>query len=199
MASLMTLIDIDQYLFSLINGEWTNGFMDYILPIWRDKYFWIPVYFFIVFYMIFNYGKKGYWFVLFLLLTVASTDMASSQLIKKSVQRLRPCRAPEISGERVLVTCGHGYSFTSSHAANHFAISMFLIFTLAGRYKKVLPLCLFWAISVAYGQVYVGVHFPLDVLCGALLGGLIAYLGSQLYQRSGDRVLDWIRYREPLV
>ena len=191
MHLLSSLLELDQAAFYVINTEWTSSALDWILPVWREKLFWIPVYFFIVSFMVINYRKKGYWFIVFMLLTVGTADLVSNELVKKTVERLRPCREPSMTEERVLVTCGSGYSFTSNHAANHFAISMFLIFTLGLRFRWVVPAALFWAFSISYGQVYVGVHYPLDVICGGILGTLIAYLGSYLYSISGSRQINW--------
>lgn len=193
MSVILSIINLDHQIFHLINSEWTSQVLDYILPVWRDKLFWLPVYFFIVSFMVLNFKMKGYWYVLFMVLTVGAADIASSKIVKPSVERLRPCRDPGIGDERVLVRCGSGYSFTSSHAANHFAISMFLIFTVGRRkqWRWVVPATLFWAASVAYGQVYVGVHYPLDIIAGAILGGLIAYLGSYCYSKSGHRYINW--------
>lgn len=179
----MNILELDQELFYLLNNQWTNPIFDYILPVWRDKLFWLPVYFFIISFTVYNFKTKGYMFIVFLLLTVGVADITSSHLIKKSIERLRPCQNPEVLEERVLVSCSSGYSFTSSHATNHFAMSMFLIFTLARRSSYLKWILLFWAASVSYGQVYVGVHYPLDIISGAILGTLIAYLGSQIYRR----------------
>jgi len=192
MHILLSLLDVDYVLFDLINKEWTSEILDYILPIWRDKLFWIPVYFFIVSYMVFNHRVRGYYFVLFLLLTVGSADLVSSHLIKKNIERLRPCREPMMFDERVLVPCGHGYSFTSSHAANHFAISMFMIFSLGATRRGVKPVLLLWAASVAYAQVYVGVHYPLDVVAGALLGTVIAGAFSVFFLAWRQQLPGWV-------
>lgn len=192
MLVLMSLLDLDYALFDLINKEWTSMALDYLLPLWRNKLFWIPVYFFIVSYMVVNYRLKGYYFVLFLLLSVGTADLVSSQAIKKTVQRVRPCREPMMMDERVLVRCGHGYSFTSSHAANHFTISMFLIFSLGSTRRGVKPVLFLWAASVAYAQVYVGVHYPLDIIAGALLGTVIAGMYSWLFLVSKHQLPGWI-------
>jgi len=179
-----SLIEFDQEVFYLLNRNWTNPVFDFLLPVWRDKLFWLPVYFFIISFMVYNFKSKGYLFIVFLLVTVGAADIMSSHVIKKSVERLRPCREPMMTEERVLVPCGSGYSFTSSHATNHFAISMFLIFTLGRRFPKTKWLLFFWAASIAYSQVYVGVHFPLDVVVGSLLGTLVGYIGSTIYRRT---------------
>lgn len=189
---LLSLIEIDQSLFYLLNSEWTNAFFDWLLPVWRDKYFWLPVYFFIVLFVVLNYGKKSYWFVLFLVATVGSADLVSSHLVKKTIKRVRPCNDEGLKQVRSLAKCGSGYSFTSSHATNHFAISYFLFATLGIRFKKIRGWLIAWAASVAYAQVYVGVHYPLDVLSGMILGILIAKLYVMLYRNSQKSISEFV-------
>ena len=108
----------------------------------------------------------------------------SSELVKKTVRRIRPCNDPELQEEvKLLVSCGAGYSFTSSHATNHFAVAAFISMTLGLLYRWIrLPLFL-WAASIAFGQVYVGVHYPLDVIGGGILGVLIGFIIARLYQQ----------------
>lgn len=179
----MTLIEIDQYLFHVLNADWTNVLFDYIMPIWRNKYFWLPVYIFIISFSIANYGKQAYYLIIFLVLTAGTADLISSEMIKKNVQRLRPCNNTELVEVRSLVRCGSGYSFTSNHAANHFAVSFFLILTIARGRKRLRWLLIFWAVSIAYAQVYVGVHYPIDVISGGILGILIARLFALLFYK----------------
>jgi len=82
-----------------------------------------------------------------------------------------------------MVHCGSGYSFTSSHATNHFALAVFIFLTLGklGWYFR-WPFIL-WATIIAYSQVYVGVHFPLDIISGAILGTLIGFILAILFNR----------------
>jgi len=188
LTSLISIVEIDQYVFHLLNGEWTNVVFDTILPIWRDKYFWLPVYIFIIAFSIFNYGKKAYWFLIFLIATVGAADLISSEGIKKNVKRLRPCNDTELVQVRSLVGCGSGYSFTSNHAANHFAVSFFLMGTIGLRRRKLKWLLAGWAATIAYAQVYVGVHYPIDVISGAILGILLAKVFLILYKLSGKSV-----------
>ncbi|MEM9545879.1 MAG: phosphatase PAP2 family protein [Bacteroidota bacterium] len=189
---LISLIEWDYNLFHLLNSVWTNAFFDWLLPVWRDKYFWLPVYVFIILFTSFNYGKKAYWFILFLIVTTGMADMTSSRLVKKTVKRVRPCNNPELDQVRALVRCGSGYSFTSSHATNHFAVSYFLFVTMGIRFKKIRGWLIAWAASVAYAQVYVGVHFPIDVVSGMLLGILIARIFVWLYRISGKAIPDFV-------
>jgi len=91
---------------------------------------------------------------------------------------------------RLLVHCGRAYSFTSSHAANHFAIAVFISLTLGLLYSWIKWPLLLWAGSIAYGQVYVGVHYPLDVIVGSLVGIIIGYLVAKLYLSAEKLKID---------
>ncbi len=145
-----------------------------IAPMWRHKYFWVPFYLFIVAIIGVNFRSRLLPFLLFAALTVTIADTVSSRIIKPTVQRDRPCRAAHLDTPAiVLVSCGGGYSFTSSHATNHFAIASFFIVTIGSVFSYSKILFLLWAGSISYGQVYVGVHYPLDVFVGALIGSLI--------------------------
>ena len=85
--------------------------------------------------------------------------------------------------------CSGGYSFTSSHATNHFGFSVYVFVTLRSIFHKWSYLFLFWAASVSYAQVYVGVHYPLDILCGALIGATIGYATSQIFIRKAGQIV----------
>ncbi|MFC3196198.1 phosphatase PAP2 family protein [Parapedobacter deserti] len=171
------LISLDQEAFMAINQGLSNTFFDWLMPILRNPYTWAPLYLFIIIFSIRNYGKKGILIILFILITFGISDSLSSSVIKKSVQRVRPCNDVEFREDiNVLVRCGSGYSFTSSHATNHFSIAVILIMIFYRRWKPILWLALFWAAIISTAQVYVGVHYPLDIICGALLGSIIGYL-----------------------
>lgn len=173
---LAFLIEWDQALFSLINGQWQNDFFDVVLPYWRNKKTWIPLYLVLALVIGKDRGFKTFWVLLVIGLTIALADQISSEWIKKTVERLRPCNEPNLANVRTLVHCGGGFSFTSSHATNHFALAMqlFLLFRLS--WKKWQFIALFvWAALISYGQVYVGVHYPLDVFAGAILGCFLAW------------------------
>ena len=119
--------------------------------------------------------------ILFLGLTFGCTDFISSSLIKPTVQRLRPCNDPEIKSDvKNLVDCGSGYSFPSSHASNHFGLAVFLIVLFFSKWKLILPIGLLWAASISFAQVYVGVHYPIDILAGAMLGGMIGFIMGKI-------------------
>ncbi len=184
------LLQLDESIFILINRTWQNSFFDWLLPYWRNKYFWLPAYFLFTLLLFLKVGKKGVPLLLFLGLTVTGSDLTSSFLIKESVQRIRPCNDP-IFQENVFLRapCGSGYSFTSSHAANHFAIATFLILALGLQLKRWRYGLLLWAVSIGFAQVYVGVHYPLDVLSGFIVGGIIAFLMHYFHQRFSFSVI----------
>lgn len=177
------LLDIDKALFQLVNTDMTNGLFDAVIPWLREPEFWAPVYLFIIGFCLFNLGKKGYFIIVFLALTAGTADFISNTVFKKNVERVRPCRALDSDEVIKRVHCGGGYSFTSNHAANHFAISWFLIFLLPVGYRGLRIGLGIWAFTVAFAQVYVGVHYPLDVICGALLGVCIAYFWSTMFRK----------------
>ena len=185
------VFNLDRHLLRLINYDWQNNFFDWLMPWLRNSLVWAPLYLFLVVFTVINFKKTGWWWVLFAVCTVILSDFVSSKLIKENIIRLRPCNDPALADWlRVLV----GYrpqssSFTSSHAANHFAMAMFVVTSfkmapLSAGIKKWLPLFFVWAFSICYAQVYVGVHYPLDVVSGALIGILIGYLPGKFFNRT---------------
>lgn len=176
MTWFQTLLHWDAALFQFVNGSLSNSLFDAVLPFFREKWFWAPLYLFVVAFVSLNFGKKGWVIVFGLVAAVGLADFTSSTLVKKNVQRLRPCNDPVMADKVTLRTsCGSGYSFTSSHAANHFAAAVFLIGMFGGLARWVRPAALGWASAIAISQVYVGVHYPGDVCCGALLGTAIGW------------------------
>ena len=169
---LQRIIQWDHSLFEKINGDWTNSFFDAILPFMRNSLHWAPLYLFILAFVLLNYKVKGIWWIVFFLSTVALTDMTGTYLFKHTIERLRPCRDPEFYMHvRLLVKqCSNGNSFVSNHAANHFGMAAFFIITFRRIFGRWTWIALLWAPLIGYAQIYVGVHYPLDVLGGALLG-----------------------------
>ncbi len=191
------ILNIDQSLFHWINQGWSSGVLDAIFIPWRNSIIWAPLYMFIIAFFFFNFGKSGYWLLFFCLLTVGSSDIVSSRIIKPTIERPRPCHNKSGVTPVIRVRCGSGYSFTSSHATNHFAIASFLVFTLGFLIKWLKYPLFIWAGIVSLAQVYVGVHYPLDVIMGSLLGLLIGWLWSKVFKYYyHDRVFDpWLGFK----
>jgi membrane-associated phospholipid phosphatase len=168
----------------LINRKMANPFFDWILPWLRESTFWVPLYIFLIAWGIMNLGRKALWWVLSAFLTIGLSDQVSSGFIKNTVARVRPCRDPEVLPQILLRLehCSGAFSFTSSHAANHFALAMFIYASLVNTVPSRITGWLFlWAAAIGYAQVYVGVHYPLDVLGGTLVGLVCGWLTSKLY------------------
>lgn len=186
-----SLLQLDYALFEWINHGWQNPLMDAIMPVWREKTTWIPLYLILIVFLSWKYKLKALYLILMLVASVAVSDQISSELIKKTVKRDRPCREQQLEpAANTLIHCGGGYSFPSSHATNHFAVAVFLLLTCGRVWNKWKYLLLVWAASIALGQVYVGVHYPIDITFGTLLGSCIGYLGSLAYQKIGKYRID---------
>jgi len=170
---LDTLLQFDSSAYQWINSGLSNPILDYFLIPMRHKLFWIPVYLFIVSFIIYNFPLKKHYIFLFIGATIFLSDTISSKVIKKTVQRERPCHLQTLTPVS-RIHCSHGYSFTSSHATNHFAIATFL-FGLFSFFKFRIIFFL-WASVISFAQVYVGVHYPLDVIVGAIIGFLIGLI-----------------------
>lgn len=179
------LLTYDKQLFRVINYQWSNPFFDWLMPWLRNSEMWYPLYLLLVLIVLINYKKTGWWWVLFAVSTVILTDFVSSNIIKNYIIRLRPCNEPAIaSWVHVLV----GYrpqssSFTSSHATTHFGMAMFFYLTLKIHFNKWPALFFIWAFGISFAQVYVGVHYPVDITCGALIGILIGYLSGKSFNK----------------
>jgi membrane-associated phospholipid phosphatase len=176
------MLQFDYWLFSKINQQWTSSFFDSFFILIREAEFWAPFYLFLLFFAVLNFSKKGWWWILGFILTVSLSDIISSHIIKEVIFRPRPC-ADSVIGPYVRFIaryCPVSSSFTSSHACNHFAMANFIFLTLkpTGRWWG---LIYFWAACISYAQVYVGVHYPSDIFCGAIVGLFIGYYMSRFF------------------
>ena len=178
------IIYCDHVAWYFLNTRWHNSIMDWLMPFFRNQWFWAPLYFFLFLFMPARFGKGGWMWCLVFLASFALSDQVSATFMKPFFHRIRPCNDPYFASlVHIIVPCGSGQSFPSSHASNHFALAVFASVTLSGMAKWVKPAAIGWALLVAYSQVYVGVHFPLDVICGGLLGACIGFMTGRLFNR----------------
>jgi len=142
-----------------------------------EKFTLVPVYLLLLAYAIKKYKIYSFVFIVFIALVILCGDQGSVQLFKNVFERLRPCHAPLLEGKVHLINnyCGGDFSFVSSHATNFFAIALFLILTIGKDFKHFWWITLLVVSFISYSRIYLGVHYPLDVLCGALFGSLIGW------------------------
>jgi undecaprenyl-diphosphatase len=149
---------------------------------------WIPLYLIIIAVIIYQKRKKAILILLFIALLIFLSDQLSVHLFKNVVQRLRPCHTPELQDIVHLVRnkCGGKFGFVSSHASNTFAIATFLAFQFK---NKIFGVSIFiWATIVSYSRIYLGVHFPLDIICGGLLGFILGLFVFKVYYFTEKKV-----------
>lgn len=180
------LLGFDKSLFTTINGHWHNEWFDQLMPFLRNSYTWYPLYLFLLVFAIMNMKQRAWWWIFYAAGTVILSNFLASDIIKEHFFRLRPCNNPQLEdGIRVLVTYRpQSSSFVSSHAANHFAMAAFFYYSLNNLFGKWALLFFLWALSICFAQVYVGVHYPLDVLSGALIGFVLGYLSARAYNKN---------------
>ena len=172
------LIHIDNKLLNFFNSKISNPIFDLIFPIITNQDFWTLPILGLITYLLIGRGRVGKISVLLLLIAVGLSDLISASILKPYFERLRPSHS-EIEGLILLVNKGGKYGFVSSHAANIFAASTILSFFYIHKKK----LCFTIAFLVSYSRVYVGVHFPGDVIFGGMLGYLIAIITITLYSK----------------
>ncbi|HHV40707.1 MAG TPA: phosphatase PAP2 family protein [Bacteroidales bacterium] len=179
---IQSLVELDHKLFFFLNGA-HNPVLDFVMKWLSNIYVWIPLYAILTAGLFYRFSRKKAWMALAaVLLVFVITDLVSAAVIKETVQRLRPSHRPEWEGMfRLLESKGGLYSFVSSHAANVFGLAC--ISSLIYRKKRYTVAIYLWAAAVSYSRIYVGKHFPLDILFGTLLGLLAGWFVFWLYKK----------------
>lgn len=178
---LETLQNIDVELLVWINNGLKSDWMDTVMVFCSGKLTWLPWYAVLLFFLYKSEPEPKRLFINLVILTccIALADQLASGLLKPLVARLRPCHNDAVNVHLILIKgiCGGQYGFVSSHAANVFAVFFFFVLkNVFQKMKVMIYVLLVWATIVSLSRVYLGVHYPGDVLCGALIGILATYV-----------------------
>jgi len=177
------LATIDSDLFLFLNSLHTD-WLDKVMVLITDMWAWFPLYLLLIYWMVKQYGKRCWWIFLAVGIVVLCTDQLASHVCKPVFQRLRPCYNPDFQDLIYLPKglAGGKYGFVSSHAANTFGVAAFLTPALR-KYRPWPAIVLyFWAFISSYSRIYIGYHYPGDILCGAILGILIGLILWKMFQ-----------------
>ena len=143
---------------------------------------WVPYFAFLLYLVVRQFGwRQTAWVVICIALLILVCDQ-STNLIKNTVMRLRPCSDPDVAPYIRAVIQRSSFSFVSGHSSNSMAVTVFLFAILRPYYKNI-GLIFFWPLVFAYSRIYVGVHYPLDILCGFAWGMVLATLALLVYRK----------------
>ncbi len=178
------LDELDKILFWLVNSELANPVTDFIMPIITSDYVLRIIYAVSIMLILWKGNVRLRWISLFSVVTMVLADQISSNILKELFERPRPCQL--MSDLRLLIDCGRGFSMPSSHAANSFAQAA-LFGTLISKTRWYM---IMGAGLISISRVFVGVHYPGDVLAGTILGLVIGLLVAGLFSRFEKKVIN---------
>lgn len=183
------MANLDRELFVLLNGGLTSGLLDAVMPVITTQENWYPVLGGLWAALLIWGGRRGRMAAVMLIIAVALADQVTCGILKPLVGRTRPCNALPSWQCRLLVRGSSAMSFPSAHAANSFALAA----VASWRLRRFAPLFYLAAGLVAYSRVYVGLHYPFDVIAGAFLGVILGKVAIWLVASIVD---SWERRRE---
>ena len=178
-----SITEIDSDLFLFLNGLHADG-LDGVMIAITNMWVWLPLYLILIYWTVKQYGKRCWWVFLAVGVVVLCSDQLASHVCKPVFQRLRPCYNADFQDLIYLPKglAGGKYGFVSSHAANTFAVATFLTVALT-KYRPWTAIVLFlWAFLSSYSRIYIGFHYPGDIVCGAVLGVLVGMVVWKLFQ-----------------
>jgi undecaprenyl-diphosphatase len=183
---------LDQQLFLFLNSL-HSPFFDQLMHAISGRLIWVPLYLAILIWLGKTYKRK-FLIILLCIIIAATLSDQLSVAIKNLVMRLRPCLEPGLKGMVHLFKgeCGGMYSFVSSHATNSFDVALLSLLFIRKRWYTIS--ILIWASVIGYSRIYLGVHYPGDVICGSMLGALIGWSVYNLYVFTDNKVLKNRKY-----
>jgi len=188
MSVIESLKELDTQLFLAINGS-HNSFFDQVMFWASHKYVWIPLYIIFFFLAYKHYGKKIWLIALSALVLILLSDQLSVHAFKNVFLRYRPCHNLLIQSQvHMNGDCGGTYGFISSHAANTFALAMFLYLLFKNKIKYFGIFVFVWATFIGYSRIYNGVHYPADIAIGAIVGMGLGVLVFKMYQFANSKL-----------
>ncbi len=169
------LLELDRRIFIELNSSFRNPFVDQLMMFLSTTYAWIPLHLFLLYLLVRNYRKQTWLILLAIGLTILLADQITSSIMKPFFERLRPSHEPSLAEQVFLVNKYRGgrFGFASSHAANTFGIAT-LMWLVLRMYRPWISLLFAWALLVGYTRIYLGVHYPGDILVGFLIGWICA-------------------------
>ncbi|WP_291854892.1 phosphatase PAP2 family protein [Marinilabilia sp.] len=183
-----TLLQLDQELLLYFNS-FTSPLFDNFFWLITSKSIWFPMYAILLYAIFKSQGLKGFITIIFLGLMVLLCDQISTNIFKEGFERFRPSHEPALEGMVDLLNGKKGgkFGFVSSHATNSFGLAVFSLFLF--RFNWYTFFILSWAMLNSYSRIYMGVHYPGDILGGLLLGSLIGWFVYWLYKKVASRFL----------
>ena len=185
------LIGLDQQLFLFLNKMGSKTF-DGFWMLMTHKASNISLYLFLFFFYLKQTRLKDFlMLLLFVVILILLTDQATN-FFKDGFERFRPCHEPALKDRVRLVksTCGGLYGYFSGHASNSFALAVFFSYIFGIKYSRLPFLLLIVASLVAYSRIYIGVHYPLDVLSGIIFGSLVGFIFYRIWRKINGKVLS---------
>ena len=185
---MLDIIQLDKEVLIFLNNLGSEPWDGLWLAI-TNQLNWAPLFVFIIYLTIRSFGwKRGGFMVLFMILLVAFSDQFTN-LIKNSTERLRPINDPEIKDMLRTLIQPQSYSFMSGHATTSTFFSVFVVLLLKEKYKYIY-LLLFFPLIFSYSRLYLGVHFPIDVSVGIIVGILFANLYFFLFKKLDNKIFN---------